>query len=97
MVLDDGLNVRLVMHVLQELEASFVSYPRGTSLESVVTFEEILHIDNMYPVIISRMSNEYDVLSKVMRGRLIHSSAVTRAALLSNTLPSRSRASGTAM
>jgi hypothetical protein len=88
MVLDDGLNVCLVMHVLHELEASFVSYPRGTSLESMVTFEEIRHIDNMCPVIISRISNEYDVLSKVVRGRLTHSSAITRAALLSNTLPS---------
>jgi hypothetical protein len=60
------------MHVLHEIEASFVSCPRGTSLESVVTFEEILHIDNMYPVIISRISNEYDVLSKVLEcvGRL---------------------------
>jgi hypothetical protein len=42
------------------------------------------YIDAMYPVIISTMSNECDVLSNVVRGRLTHSSVVTRSTLMAN-------------
>jgi hypothetical protein len=92
----DGLNVRLVMHVLHEFITGFVSHTSCPGLKFLLASEEILHIDAMYPVIIPRMSNECDVLSNVVRGRLTHSSAVTCAALLLNTLPSRSGKSGKA-
>ena len=92
----DGLDARLVMHVLHEFITGFVSHTSRLGLISLLASEEILHIDAMYPVIISRKSNECDVLSNVVRGRLTHSSVVTRAALLANTLPSRSGKSGKA-
>lgn len=92
----DGLDARLVMHVHDEFFAAFGSHRIRPGLMSVLASKEILHTNTMYPFIISRMSNEYDVLSNVVRGRLTHSSAVTRAALLANTLPSRSGKSGKA-
>jgi hypothetical protein len=67
-----------------------VSHTSHPVLKSLLACEEILHIDAMYLVIISRMSNEYDVLSNVVGGRLTHSSAFTRSALLANTPPFRS-------
>ena len=95
-VLDHGLDARLVGHVLDEFPGSFVSYSIRLGLVSLLTSKEIMHIDAMYPVIISRMSNQCDVLSNVVRERLTHNSALTRSALLANTLPSRSRTSGAA-
>ena len=74
----DGLDARLVMHVLHEFITGFVSHTSRPGLIYLLASEEILHIDAMYPVIISRMSNEYDVLSNVVRGRLTHSSCFTR-------------------
>jgi hypothetical protein len=64
-------------------------------LKSRLTPKEILHIDAMYPVIISRMSSECNVLSNVVRGRLTHSSVVTRLALVPKFLHNRYDESGT--
>jgi hypothetical protein len=49
----------------------------------------------MYLVIISRMSNESDVLSNVVQGRLTHNSAVTWLALVPKFLHNRSDELGT--
>jgi hypothetical protein len=92
----DGLDARLVMHVLYEFFIDFGSHQSHHVLKSLLASEEILHIEAMYPFIISRMSNECDVLSNVVRGRLSHSSAFTRSTLLPNSLPFRSHASGAA-
>jgi hypothetical protein len=62
----DGLDVCLVMHVLHEVRTCFLSHTIRPGLKSWLASEEILHIDAMYPVIISRMSNECDVLSNVV-------------------------------
>ena len=91
-VLDHGLDARLVVHVLDEFLGGFVSHNIRLSLVSLLASKEILHIDAMYLVIISRMSNQCDVLSNVVRERLTQSSALTRCALSVNTLPSRSGA-----
>ena len=96
MVLDRGLDVRLVVHVLDKFLGVFVSHIICLGLVSLLASKEILHIDAMYPVIISRMSNQCDVLSNVVRERLTQSSVLTRCALSANTLPSRSGVSGTA-
>ena len=95
-VLDHDLDARLVVHVLDEFLGGFVSHSIRLGLVSLLASKEILHIDTMYPVIISRMSNQCDVLSNVVRERLTQSSALTRCALSANTLPSRSGVSGTA-
>ena len=87
-VLDHGLDARLVVHVLDEFLGGFVSHSIRLGLISLLASKEILHIDTMYPVIISRMSNQCDVLSNVVRERLTQSSALTRCSLSMNTLPS---------
>jgi hypothetical protein len=74
----DSLDARLVMHVLHEFRTCFLSHTIRPGLKFRLASEEILHIDTMYPIIISRMSNEYDVLSNVVRGRLTHNSYVSR-------------------
>jgi len=96
MVSYDGLDARLVMHVHDEFFAAFGSHRIRPGLMSVLASKEILHTNTMYPFIISRMSNECDVLSNVVRGRLTHSSCFTCSALLLNTLRARSAASGAA-
>ena len=95
-VLDHGLDVHLIVQLLDEFLGGFVSNSIRLGIISLLASKEILYIDVMYPVIISRMSNQCDVLSNVVRERLTQSSALTRYALLANTLPSRSGASGTA-
>jgi hypothetical protein len=85
------------MHVLHEFITGFLSHTSRPGLKSQLASEEILHIDAMYLIIISRMSNECDVLSNVVRGRLTHSSAVTRTALLVNCLQNQSGKSVKAM
>ena len=87
-VLDHALDARLVVHVLNEFLGGFVSHNIRLGLISLFAFKEILRIDAIYPVIISRMSNQYDVLSNIVRERLTQSSALTRCALSTNTLPS---------
>ena len=76
-VLDHGLDARLVVHVLDEFLGGFVSHTIRLGLVSLLASKEIQHIDAMYPVIISRMSNQCDVLSNVVRERLTQSSALT--------------------
>ena len=88
----NGLDARLVMHVHDEFFAAFGSHRIRHGLMSVLASKKILHTNTMYPFIISRMSNECDVLSNVVRGRLTHGSCFTRSALL-NTLRARSAAS----
>ena len=92
-VVDDGLDARLIVHVLHELLGGLFRDGLRLGLESLLASVEVLHIEAMYKVIISRMSSEGDVLSNVVRGILTHSSPFTRSALLGNTLPSRSTAS----
>ena len=69
MVLDHGLDARLVVHVLDEFLGGFVSHSI-LGLVSLLASKEILHIDAMYPVIILRISIQCDVLSNVVRERL---------------------------
>ena len=92
----DGLDTCLAMHVHDEFFAAFGSHHIRPGLMSVLASKEILHTNTMYPFIISRISNECDVLSNVVRGRLTHSSCFTPSALLLNTLRARSAASGVA-
>ena len=61
----NGLDVRLVMHVHDEFFVAFGSHRIRPGLMSVLASKEILHTNMMYPFIISRMSNECDVLSNV--------------------------------
>ena len=96
-VLDHGLDARLIVHVLDEFLGGFVSHSIRLGLVSLQASKEILHIDAMYPVIISTMFNQCDVLSNVVRERLTQSSVLTRCALLVNTLPSRSGVLGRPM
>ena len=98
MILDHGLDARLVVHVLDEFLGGFVSHSICLSLLSLLASKEILHIDAkyvMYLVIISTMSNQCNVLSNVVRERLTQSSALTRYDLSTKHLPSRSVVSGT--
>ena len=75
--LDHGLDARLVVHVLDEFLGSFVSHRICLGLVSLLAYKKILHIDAMYPVIISRMSNQCDVLRNVEQERLTQSLALT--------------------
>ena len=65
-VLDHGLDAHLVVHVLDEFLGGFVSHSIRLGLVCLLASKEILHIDAMYPVIISRMSNQCDVLNNVV-------------------------------
>ena len=76
-VLDHGLDARLVVHVIDEFLGGFVSHSICLGLVSLFASKEILHIDVMYPVIISRMSNQCDVLRNVEQERLTQSLALT--------------------
>ena len=80
-VLDHGLDTRLVVHVLDEFLSGFVSHSIHLGLVSLLASKEILHIDAMYPVIILRISNQYNALSNVVRERLTQSLALTHCAL----------------
>ena len=68
-VLDHGQDARLVVHVLDAFLSGFDSHSIRLGLISLLASKEILHIDAMYLVIISRMSNQCDVLSNVVRER----------------------------
>ena len=56
-VLDHGLDACLVVHVLDEFLGGFVSHSIRLGLVPLLASKEILHIDAMYLVIISRISN----------------------------------------
>jgi hypothetical protein len=55
---DDGMDVRLVVHVHDELLKARGSHHICPGLVSSLAYEEILHTKTMYPYIISRMCNE---------------------------------------
>jgi hypothetical protein len=93
-VSDDGMDARLVVHVHDELLTARGSHHIRPGLVSSLASEEILHTNTMYPYIISRICNKCDLLNNIVRGRLTHNSCFTRSALLLNSLPSRSTASG---
>ena len=56
-VLDHVVDACLVVHVSHNIRLGLIS---------LLASKEILHIDAMYPVIISRMPNQCDVLSNVV-------------------------------
>ena len=89
-IVDDALNLRLIMHVLHEFNASTVSHNRCPLLLSLVTPVKILHIKMMDHVIINKMFNECDVLTIFCWGKLTQSLAFTHSALFSKALPLRS-------
>jgi hypothetical protein len=92
MVADDGLDSGLIVHVHDELLTARGGHHIRPSLVSSLASEEILHTKTMYPYIISRICNECDIFYIILR--LTHSSCFTRSALLLNSRPSRSTASG---
>jgi hypothetical protein len=73
---------------MHEFITGFMSHTSYLVLKSLLASEEILHIDAMYLVIISRIYNKCDVLSNIVGEKLSHSSFFTRSAMLGNTLPS---------
>jgi hypothetical protein len=91
-VVDDGLNSCLIVHVHDELLTARGGHHIRPSLVSSLAYEEILHTKTMYPYIISRICNECDIFYIIVR--LTHSSCFTRSALLLNSGPSWSTASG---
>jgi hypothetical protein len=91
-VADDGLDSGLIVHVHDELLTARGGHHIRPSLVSSLASEEILHTKTMYPYIISRSCNECDIFYIILR--LTHSSCFTRSALLLNSRPSRSTASG---
>jgi hypothetical protein len=91
-VADDSLDSCLVVHVHDELLTARGGHHIRPSLVSSLTSKEILHTKTMYPYIISRMCNECDIFYIIVT--LTHISCFTRSALLLNSLPSRSTASG---
>jgi hypothetical protein len=92
MVADDGLDSGLIVHVHDELLTACGGHHICPSLGSSLTSEEIMYTKTMYPYIISRICNECDIFYIILR--LTHSSCFTRFALLLNSRPSRSTASG---
>jgi hypothetical protein len=64
---DDGLDARLIMHVHDEfLTARGSHYIRPALIFSLAS-KEIFHTKTMYPYIILRMSNGYNVLNNIVR------------------------------
>jgi hypothetical protein len=91
-VADDGLDSCLIVHVHDELLTARGGHHIRPSLISSLASEEILHTKTMYPYIISRMCNKYDIFYIIVR--LTHNSCFTWSALLLNSLSSQSTASG---
>jgi hypothetical protein len=89
---DDGLDSGLIVHVHDELLTDRGGHHIRPSLVSSIASEEFLHTKMMYPYIISKIYNECDIFYIILR--LTHSSCFTRSALLLNSRPSRSTASG---
>jgi hypothetical protein len=79
-----GLDARIVVHLGDVLPTSCSSHPIRLGLKSFFGLEKFLHTKPMYPFIISIkvLTNEYDVLSNVLRERLTQNSANTRSCLL---------------
>jgi hypothetical protein len=76
-----GLDARIVVHLGDVLPTSCSSHPIHLGIFGL---EKFLHTKPMYPFIISIkvLTNEYDVLSNVLRERLTQNSANTRSCLL---------------
>jgi len=63
----DSLDARLVMHALYKFFfTDFGSHQSRLLLHPLLASEEILHIDATCPFIISKMSNEYNVLRNIV-------------------------------
>ena len=62
-IVDNALDLRLIMHVLHEFNASIVSHNRHPLLVSLITPVKILHIKMMDHVIIEKILNECDVFT----------------------------------
>jgi hypothetical protein len=91
-VADDGLDSCLIVHVHDELLTAPGRHHIRPSLVPSLASEEIMHTKMMYPYIISRMYNGCNIFYIIVR--LTHNSCFTRSALLLNSLPSWSTASG---
>jgi hypothetical protein len=89
---DDGLDLGLIVHVHDELLTAHGGHHIRPSLVFSLASEEIMHTKTMYPYIISRLCNECDIFYIILR--LTHNSCLTHSALLLNSRPSRSTASG---
>jgi hypothetical protein len=68
----DVLDARLIVHVHVELLIACGSYQRCPV--SYPSYLKNLHTKTMYPFIISRMCNGYDVLNNIVQEKLTHSS-----------------------
>jgi hypothetical protein len=66
MVSDDGLDARLLVHIYDELLTARSSHHIRPGLVYSLAYEEILHTKMMYPYIIFRMCNEYDILNNIV-------------------------------
>ena len=88
-----NLDMCLVKHVPHELRTCMVSHNLCSVLVSRLAFVEILQIDSMCNIMISKVSYEYDILSNAVQGGLTHSSPSTHSTLFSKILPSRSYSS----
>jgi hypothetical protein len=82
----DGLDARLVVHVQYEFLTARGSHHSRPSLICILASKEIMHTKIMYPFIISRIYNKYDLTNNIVQGRLTHSSRRTRSILLLNVL-----------
>jgi hypothetical protein len=74
MVSYDGLDVRLVVHVHDEFFIASGRHRIHPNLISLQASKEILHTNMMDALIISRMSNECNILRNIVRERLTHNS-----------------------
>jgi hypothetical protein len=83
MVADDGLDLRLIVHVHDKLLTARGSHHIRPGFVPSLASKEILHTKTMYPYIISSMCNECDIFYNIVR--LTHSSCFTRSALLLNS------------
>jgi hypothetical protein len=62
----NGLDVRLVVYVHDELLIARGRHHICPALISSLVYEEIMHTKIMYPYIILRMCNECDVISNIV-------------------------------
>ena len=65
LVVDDGLDARLVKHIRHQLITCFASHLYRPGHHSLIASVEIL-LKNVNKVIISKMSNEYDLFVNVV-------------------------------
>lgn len=80
-VLDDASDALLIVHVREALPGTFHQVLLRPLLLSLFTLEKSLQTDTMYQFIMSKKSNENDVLIKVVQTRLTQNSLLTRSCL----------------